>query len=160
MKINNSVVQFKLTCIRKRDGSYYTMDEIPYWSLYSQSGDSTQWATGEQWRSPVAMTYNEVVNFLSDCPNRHVLAAYPRFSRTTRRSYIYGYSAYSDEFTIIDRYTGELLYSCTVDDGTCTYLDEQYSDSRRFYDKFFNKYGLERHTSLAKRCLESVETDN
>ena len=160
MKINKSVIQFKLTCIRKRDGSYYKMDEIPFWSLYSQAGDCIQWAIGEQWRSPAAMTYDEVIRFLRNCPDRRVLAAYPRFSRSTRRSYVYGYSFYNDEFTIVDKYTGELLYSCSATDGTCTYLDEQYSSSRRFYDKFFNKYGLEQYTWLAKQCLESVKTDN
>lgn len=83
MKIGNSVVQFKRTCIRKRDGNYYTMDEIPYWKLYVRKGDYL-YTPGETFSIVRPLTYNEIVNYLKNTPLHHVYDAYPRFSIVIR----------------------------------------------------------------------------
>lgn len=83
MKINNSVIQFKRTCIRKRDGSYYTMDEIPYWKLYVRKGDNF-YTPGETFAIVRPLTYKEIVDYLENTPLHHVYDAYPRFSMDIR----------------------------------------------------------------------------
>lgn len=156
MKIGNSVIQFKTTSIRKRNGEYYTMNEIPLWRCYARKGDHLIPDRGEYSFGKV-LTYQQIVKYLQNTPYHHVLEAYPRFSDNKRTVFRYEYDTLTELFLVRNTHTGEIL--CEIDANTAQtkYLCGNYKSDRLFRCKFFEKTadnGLE-YTYMAARMMKN-----
>lgn len=108
MKINNSIVNFSLGI--STGHNYKSIDEVPYWSLYSRPGDCVQDATGNQWRSAGPMSMLELTEMLNDTNMHRELNAYPRKSRKIQTSYqTLLSSGHIHSVDIIDKWNGDVI---------------------------------------------------
>ena len=140
MKISNSTIQFNFSCTRTPKGERCTIDNVPYWKLYSRDGDCIQNDIGRQWCSTRVLTYAEIVEYLQNFPRHRVLVAYPRFSENTRNVFEYYYDKPNDEFGIYNPHTGEVYYIVNAATGKQIYLSPDYKGrGSYFWKKFFIK---------------------
>lgn len=109
MKIGNSTIQFNLTVKITPSGEKCTLQNVPYWKLYSRQGD----CISNDWHSTRALTYEEIVEYLTNYKGHRILEAYPRFSLNVRNRYIYKTSSYCTQGVVIDKHTDEIV--CIID---------------------------------------------
>ena len=133
MKIGKSVVNFTLGI--SSGCKYSSIAEVPYWSLYSQTGDPVENETGHLWRSDRAVTFAELKQYLEHCPDRRLLNAYPRKSANRRTSYTT--TVRNDTFDICDKWTGEIYATFVITDGKLlnTYLANDTPSHISYYRK-------------------------
>ena len=150
MKIGNSTIQFNVTAndlfdyernfgyIAKWSGQIYAnrrdaIKDIPYWRLYARKGD----IVGEGWTSTRNLTYDEIVEYLTNYKRHRVLEAYPRLSKPQRRVYCVKH----DEFEpcVFDKYTGEIyMVVDTTRNNEITYIHPELRHRKAFlYNKLF-----------------------
>lgn len=113
MKIGKSVVSFSITA--SPNYKYKSINEVPYWSLYSRPGDCLQDKEGIQWRSDRPFTLAEIKQYLKRFPGRRLLNAYPRQSTKRRTSYIT--LVHNNEAFIYDKWTGEVYATFVMQDN-------------------------------------------
>ena len=133
MKIGKSVVKFSITA--SPSCKYKSIDEVPYWSLYSRPGDCVQEQIGHQWRNDRAVTLAELKRYLERYPGRRLLDAYPRKSTNKRISYE---SFVQDNAVhIYSKWTGEIYATFVITDGQLlnTYLADDTPSHISYYRK-------------------------
>lgn len=135
MKIGNSTIHFN-TSINAHQFKTRNIADVPYWSLYARKGD----CIGEGWKSYRAMTYDEIVEYLTNYKGHRVLEAYPRLTRNKRRTYVIKFE--SDYFVIIDKHTAEILLMYNIRDNRTVILSPDYkSDTYLLSLLYKNKTG-------------------
>ena len=128
MKIGKSVVNFSLTA--SSSCKYKSIDEVPYWSLYSRPGDCVQEDIGHQWRSDRAITFAKLKQYLERYPGRRLLNAYPRKSPTIRTSY--AVNKRGDNIDIFSKWTGKIYATFAIEQSssiTCLRLTHLANDA-------------------------------
>lgn len=114
MKIGKSVVNFSISSSSSCTYKYKSIDEVPYWSLYSIPGDFIQDSTGERWRNDEPWTLTKIIKYLKRSKTRRVLNAYPR--QSTKRRNSYDTSINGDSVSIYDKWTGEVFAIFAIQD--------------------------------------------
>lgn len=137
MKIGKSTVQFNLTASlnSKYQPRYSSIAEVPLWALYARKGD----CIGEGWKSTHFVTYDELINYLQRFNGHRVLEAYPRKNDKQNRSYSYDYDSVNNEFIVLDKHTGEVLYIVNSLTEQQVYLSPDYKTDYYFFRKFFGR---------------------
>ena len=158
MKIGKSTINFNLSCKQTPSGERCTLQNVPYWKLYSRKGDCIQRYIGHKWLSDRVLTYKQIVDYLSNFPGHRVLEAYPRFSENTRNAYQYYFDKPSEEFGVTNLYTGEVVFIMQAYNANrFVYLSSDYSSSMKYYfrKKFYYKAedGSYKYTHFAKEML-------
>lgn len=113
MKIGKSVVNFAITASSSHNCK--SIDEVPYWSLYSRQGDCLQEELGHQWHSDRAITLAELKQYLERYPDRRLLDAYPR--KSTKQRISYTTSLQGDVVHIYSKWTGEIYAIYVIQDN-------------------------------------------
>lgn len=153
MKIGNSTVKFNLTIAKTPSGEKTTLQNVPYWRLYSRKGDDLP-----NWRSPVVLTYEGVINLVkrqNEDGIRCVLEAYPRFSTARRKSY--KYCIENTDFVVKDKYTNITYCKFDIVSGALTFRHPDCKYPNKFWNKFFFKSDLgDCFTILARDLIDKL----
>lgn len=131
-KIGKSVVNFAITASSSHN--YKSIDEVPYWSLYSRPGDCVQDKLGAQWRSDRALTLAELKQYLKSYPGRRLLDAYPRKSAKQRISYA---TLVQDNIVhIYGKWDGEIYATFVVGNNELrnTYIADSMRNKLHYYN--------------------------
>lgn len=149
MKIGKSVVNFSITA--SSSCKCKSIDEVPYWSLYSRPGDFVQEQTGHQWRSDRALTLAELKQYLEHYPARRLLNAYPRQSTNQRNSY--KVIVKDDIIHICNKWTGEVHAIFAIRDNMLhnTYLASDLPNSLLYYMKMAAKNFNNQNNNYTRR---------
>lgn len=133
MKIGKSVVNFSITA--SSSCKCKSIDEVPYWSLYSRPGDCLQEELGHQWRSDRPLTLAELKQYLERYPGRRLLNAYPR--RSTNQHISYTTLVQGDTVHIYSKWTGEIYATFVIQDNVLhnTYLAPDAPSHSSYYRK-------------------------
>ena len=114
MKIGKSVVKFSITA--SPSCKYKSIDEVPYWSLYSRPGDCVQEQIGHQWKNDRAVTLAELKRYLERYPGRRLLDAYPR--KSTSRRITYETFVQDNAVHIYSKWTGAIYATFVIQDNS------------------------------------------
>lgn len=133
MKIGKSVVNFSITA--SSSCKCKSIDEVPYWSLYSRPGDCLQDELGHQWRSDRAITLAELKQYLERYPGRRLLDAYPR--QSTNQRIRYEPFVQGEVVHIYSKWTGEIYATFVIQDNKLhnTYLAPDAPSHLSYYRK-------------------------
>ena len=139
MKIGKSVVNFSITA--SSSCKCKSIDEVPYWSLYSRPGDCLQDELGHQWRSDRPLTLAELKQYLERYPGRRLLNAYPR--QSTNQRIRYEPFVQGNIVHIYSKWTGEIYATFVIQDNILrnTYLNPD-APIRPYYYRKLAAYKL------------------
>ena len=151
MKIGNSTIRFNMS-INSRQFKTQNIADIPYWSLYARKGD----CIGEGWKSLKALTYDEIVEYLTNYKGHRVLEAYPRRTQATRRRYMIKYWYKSQSFVIIDMSTGEVLLMYDTHNKKTLALSPDYKSDRYLLSLLYKDKARKVHTSAAVHAITAA----
>lgn len=133
MKINNSTIKFNMGAYTAH--KYTSIEDVPYWSLYSLPNDCIEKETGRQWRSDRAITLDELKEYLQRYDGKRKLMAYPRKSANRRNSYKIKVKA--NVATIADKWSNKVAARFTfvqdINKWFNTYIDNKHNMS--YYKK-------------------------
>ena len=132
MKIGKSVVNFSITA--SSSCKCKSIDEVPYWSLYSRPGDCLQDELGHQWRSDRPLTLAELKQYLEHYPGRRLLDAYPRQSTNQRISY--KTLTQGNIVHVYGRWDGEIYATFVVENNELrnTYIADDVRNNLHYYN--------------------------
>lgn len=116
MKIGISTVQFNLTATSH---PYNSIKEVPYWQLYCSKYDKYS----PCYKLPAILTYEQVINIVSNLPSKRSFIAFPRKNLMSRRQYKYveGYN----QLTVWDAILDERIITMTTD-KEIVYCNQQF----------------------------------
>lgn len=132
MKIGKSVVNFAITASSSHN--YKSIDEVPYWSLYSRAGDCVQEDIGHQWRSDRALTFAEIKQYLERYPGRRLLNAYPR--KSNKQNISYKTFVQDNLVHVYDKWTGEIYATFVAENNELrnTYIANSLANNLYYYN--------------------------
>lgn len=146
MRIGNSTIHFN-TSINTRQFKTRNIADVPYWSLYARKGD----CIGEGWKSVRNLTYNEIVEYLTNYEGHRVLEAYPRRTKVTRHTHVIKHE--SDYFVIIDKKTAEILLMYNTRNKETVILSPDYKSDTYLLSLLYKDKARKVHTSAAVHAI-------
>lgn len=154
MKIGKSVVNFAITA--SSSCNYKSIDEVPYWSLYSRPGDCLQNELGLQWRSDRAITLAELKQYLEHYPGRRLLYAYPR--QSTERHICYATLVQDNTIHIYGKWDGEIYATFVAENNELrnTYIVDEVRNNLHYYNKLAKELAYSKRLIDQKRISKRI----